>query len=146
MQMAAPAQGLTLQKLQCLEGHTDRVWSVAWSPSGKAIASCSGDKTVRIWAREAGPGTRWVCKVHLREELLVVVQLKLAVSHSAAARTKQSEAPASTQLQVAKLVKLWAACSSNLSRPGQDFLLCIQERFSFSGGLGRIASPNYPLL
>jgi WD40 repeat protein len=111
MQMAAPAQGLTLQELQCLEGHTDRVWSVAWSPSGQAIASCSGDKTVRIWAREAGPGTRWVCKVDLQEELLVVVQLNLAVPHSAAA---MSEAPASTQLQVAKVVKLWAACLFNL--------------------------------
>ncbi|KXS16177.1 WD40 repeat-like protein, partial [Gonapodya prolifera JEL478] len=31
-------------------GHTDRVWHCAWSPSGKELATCSGDKTVRIWA------------------------------------------------------------------------------------------------
>lgn len=32
-----------------LEGHSDRVWYVSWSPSGDCFASCSGDKTVKIW-------------------------------------------------------------------------------------------------
>lgn len=65
--MGQAAPGLSLQEVQCLEGHSDRVWSVAWAPSGDALASCSGDKTVRVWAREAGPGTRWVCKVGLQK-------------------------------------------------------------------------------
>ena len=32
-----------------LEGHEDRVWHVSWDPQGTYLASCSGDKTVKIW-------------------------------------------------------------------------------------------------
>ncbi|KAJ2516654.1 Cytosolic iron-sulfur protein assembly protein [Coemansia sp. RSA 1939] len=32
-----------------LEGHEDRVWQVSWDPTGLRLASCSGDKSVRIW-------------------------------------------------------------------------------------------------
>ncbi|XP_055813354.1 protein CIA1 [Solanum dulcamara] len=44
-----------LREIQRLEGHTDKVWSVAWKPATgingvpAVFASCSGDKTVRIW-------------------------------------------------------------------------------------------------
>ena len=30
-------------------GHSDWVWSVAWSPDGKRIASASGDETAQVW-------------------------------------------------------------------------------------------------
>mmetsp|Transcript_9223 Transcript_9223/g.13708 ORF Transcript_9223/g.13708 Transcript_9223/m.13708 type:complete len:302 (-) Transcript_9223:41-946(-) len=40
-----------------LEGHSDRVWQVNWSPSGDLLASCSADKTVKIW--KATP--EWTC-------------------------------------------------------------------------------------
>ena len=34
-------------------GHTDVVWSVAWSPDGSRVAS-AGDKTVRLWVARSG--------------------------------------------------------------------------------------------
>ena len=37
-----------------LEGHTDIVRSVAFSPNGKKLASVSVDKTVRFWDVETG--------------------------------------------------------------------------------------------
>lgn len=54
-----------LKEVQKLEGHSDRVWSLAWNPvtagSSGMLASCSGDKTVRIWQR--GPSGSWECSV-----------------------------------------------------------------------------------
>jgi WD40 repeat protein len=37
-----------------LEGHTDEVKSVAWSPSGERLASASGDKTLMVWDNTSG--------------------------------------------------------------------------------------------
>ncbi|PPR06454.1 hypothetical protein CVT24_002615 [Panaeolus cyanescens] len=33
-----------------LSGHQDRAWQVAWNPSKPLIASCSADKSVRMWS------------------------------------------------------------------------------------------------
>lgn len=40
---------------QVLEGHADRVWHLAWSPTGDTLASCSSDKTVRLWCPAPPP-------------------------------------------------------------------------------------------
>ncbi|KAK3106669.1 hypothetical protein FSP39_024852 [Pinctada imbricata] len=56
-----------MAKLECvttLEGHVDRAWCVAWNPSGTLLASCGGDKTIKIWGQE---GENWVCKTVLTE-------------------------------------------------------------------------------
>lgn len=34
-----------------LTGHNESVWNLAWSPNGKALASASSDKVVRIWKK-----------------------------------------------------------------------------------------------
>jgi WD40 repeat protein/serine/threonine protein kinase len=40
--------GLTEQRT--LLGHTERVWSLAFSPRGDKLASASGDRTIRVWS------------------------------------------------------------------------------------------------
>ncbi|KAK3305100.1 uncharacterized protein B0T15DRAFT_554966, partial [Chaetomium strumarium] len=40
--------------LQTLEGHRDRVYSVAWSPDASRLASASDDETVKIWDPTTG--------------------------------------------------------------------------------------------
>jgi WD40 repeat protein len=37
-----------------LQGHTDRLWSVAISPDGTRIVSGSNDNTIRMWDAETG--------------------------------------------------------------------------------------------
>nr|ACU18854.1 unknown [Glycine max] len=63
---------MELKGIQRLEGHTDKVWSLAWNPTtGHAgiplvFASCSGDKTVRIWEQNLSSGL-WACTAVLDE-------------------------------------------------------------------------------
>ncbi|BDA49730.1 probable cytosolic iron-sulfur protein assembly protein CI [Coccomyxa sp. Obi] len=56
-----------LTHIQTLEGHTDRAWHVAWSPTGETLASCSGDKTVRLWTRRQPGSEEWMCSATLEE-------------------------------------------------------------------------------
>ena len=38
-----------IKQVSRLEGHTESVNSVAWSPSGEKLASASSDKMVMVW-------------------------------------------------------------------------------------------------
>jgi len=40
--------------IRVLTSHNFRVESVAWSPNGKKIASCSHDSTIKIWDSQSG--------------------------------------------------------------------------------------------
>ncbi len=44
-----PIKIATAQLKATLEGHTDLVWSVAFSPNGQTLASGSQDRTIRLW-------------------------------------------------------------------------------------------------
>ncbi|CAG9467025.1 unnamed protein product [Pedinophyceae sp. YPF-701] len=55
-----------LKEQQTLLGHQGRVWSAAWSPDGKYLATCGEDKTIRIWKFD-DQLQRWVCSAILEE-------------------------------------------------------------------------------
>ncbi|CAI9090910.1 OLC1v1025798C1 [Oldenlandia corymbosa var. corymbosa] len=61
-----------LKELQKLEGHTDRAWCVCWEAGHRRrgvpaiLASCGGDKAVRIWEQNPATGS-FECKVVLDE-------------------------------------------------------------------------------
>src|SRR2546423_344934 len=44
--------GLTLR--HTLQGHSQEITRIAWSPVGDILASASHDKTIRLWDAQAG--------------------------------------------------------------------------------------------
>ncbi|MFC1706740.1 SUMF1/EgtB/PvdO family nonheme iron enzyme [Planctomycetota bacterium] len=61
--MAAEKLKLTLKLLHALEGHSDVVRRMAWSPDGEYLATPSSDRTIRIWRLSDGTCLR-VLKGH----------------------------------------------------------------------------------
>jgi WD40 repeat protein len=55
-----------LELVATLEGHLDRVWLISWHPKKLELASCSGDKTVRIWKPDENNLSNWTC-IHVLE-------------------------------------------------------------------------------
>eukprot|EP00936_MAST-01D_sp_MAST-1D-sp1_P002073 g2073.t1 len=56
-----------LVELQELQGHTDRVWHIAWDPAGRTLASCGTDLTIRVWQASSAQNEGWVCIATLEE-------------------------------------------------------------------------------
>ncbi|RMX62874.1 hypothetical protein KXD40_003313 [Peronospora effusa] len=48
-----------MEQVCALEGHNERVWHVSWRFDSKLLASCSGDRTIRLWA--ANSSGVWEC-------------------------------------------------------------------------------------
>ena len=47
-------EAATGKLLATFQGHEGSVYSVAWSPDGKTLASGSADKTVKLWEAATG--------------------------------------------------------------------------------------------
>lgn len=56
---------MPLKLLQTLTGHADRIWTLAWNPSGTILASSGADKSIRLWAKDATD--KWNCVSILTE-------------------------------------------------------------------------------
>lgn len=56
---------MPLKLLQTLSSHQERVWCIAWNPKGTLLASCGGDKVIKIWGKESD---KWVCKSSLSDQ------------------------------------------------------------------------------
>ena len=60
-----------MKPVATLSNHEDRVWSVAWSPSGKVLASSGADRAIRLFApadaNKAPQEWEWVCFAALED-------------------------------------------------------------------------------
>lgn len=52
-----------LKPLGILKGHKDKIWSLSWNPNGNLLASCSGDKTIRIWSTDPSKPDNFILSV-----------------------------------------------------------------------------------
>lgn len=46
-----------------LAGHEERAWAVAWNPVKPILASCSADKSVRLYSYSTGPDGELKCSL-----------------------------------------------------------------------------------
>ena len=43
---------VNLKIVENFPAHTDRCWSVDWSPNGQLLSSSGGDKCAKIWGKD----------------------------------------------------------------------------------------------
>eukprot|EP00215_Chloropicon_roscoffensis_P000483 CAMPEP_0198466996 /NCGR_PEP_ID=MMETSP1456-20131121/4373_1 /TAXON_ID=1461544 ORGANISM="Unidentified sp., Strain RCC1871" /NCGR_SAMPLE_ID=MMETSP1456 /ASSEMBLY_ACC=CAM_ASM_001119 /LENGTH=351 /DNA_ID=CAMNT_0044192977 /DNA_START=222 /DNA_END=1273 /DNA_ORIENTATION=+ len=47
--------------LAVLEGHRDRVWHVCWANAGDTIATCGGDRAIKLWRKTTQGDRKYQC-------------------------------------------------------------------------------------
>ncbi len=57
--------GATVFILETYDPEIVDAWCVAWEPHGRFLATCSSDKTARLWAPSAAAGGAWVTVAEL---------------------------------------------------------------------------------
>lgn len=67
----------TVSAIAELPGHEDHAWSVAWNSSKSMLASCSGDKSVRLYSYSTDPD----------DELRFVLVTSIPTGHTKSVRT-----------------------------------------------------------
>jgi WD40 repeat protein len=58
---------MTGQQVRALRGHTDKMWSVAFSPDGQYVLTDSFDGTARLWDTDYRDFLTTVCARLLRD-------------------------------------------------------------------------------
>ena len=53
-----------------LEAHEEIAWNVQWNPFGTILASCGGDKSIRLWGKEGR------CPLHAFETLEPAIEIE----------------------------------------------------------------------
>ena len=48
-------RSLAVHRFTAQKGHQDRAWAIAWNPTKPLLASCSADKTVRLYNYRISP-------------------------------------------------------------------------------------------
>lgn len=71
---------LSGEDLRTLEGHTDNVWSLAFSADGKTLVSASDDRTIRFWDVATGKQIRRITHKNRIGELALSSDGKLLAS------------------------------------------------------------------
>src|SRR6185436_4183035 len=105
----------TRARLLTLEGHTDKIWEVAYSPDGRWIAAASSDRTARIW--DAATGALHAT-VHHAERVIAIAfspdsRLLASAGRDAIVRVWDVAAGREVAVLPADSARMWLAFSSD---------------------------------
>ncbi len=112
---------VTYNEVAQLRGHTDHVWSLAWSPDAQWIVSGSGDYQVRIWDTE--PMSTRLAAATVRKQIVARIEQRVktifaqsADSSEMAAHLREDPSMNDREREVAMQMLLGLAVEARNSR------------------------------